>query len=128
MRQRGSSIKLRLLEVPMEATLHQLEQLSYSLVERLAFTELDQLNDYMRERDALFIALQQMTVTPAQKQAHQSTVKRILQMDEVIVGRMKELRAAAELEINKLSNGRVVKNIYEPDAYEQESYFFDQRK
>lgn len=113
----------------MEATIRLLTQLSSELIERLEKAELEEVSDYMRERDAIFLQLQQMRPSPAQAAELRPAVERILTMDAEIVGRMMQLRAEARNELDKVSNGRTAKNTYEDSyGYEQESFFFDTKR
>ncbi|WP_020619544.1 flagellar protein FliT [Paenibacillus daejeonensis] len=113
----------------MEATILLLTQLSSNLVSRLASVELEEMAEYMRERDAIFIQLQQMRPTPSEAAELRPAVDRILAMDALIVARMNLLRGEAKAEMDKLANGRTAKTTYE-DAYamDQESYFFDTKR
>ncbi|MFS0725892.1 flagellar protein FliT [Paenibacillus sp. 1P07SE] len=113
----------------MEATILLLTQLSSNLVSRLASVGMDEMTDYMRERDAIFVQLQQMRPTPAEAAELRPAVEQILAMDALIVTRMHVLRSEAQAEMDKLSNGRTAKSTYE-DSYaaDQESFFFDTKR
>jgi hypothetical protein len=89
---------------------------------------MDGIGAYMAERETLFLRLENVQADPATMNKLKPLVDSILQMDSVIVGRMMELQAEAETELNKIAAGRTAKSKYEGGTAEQESYFFDAKK
>ncbi|NIK79335.1 hypothetical protein FHS15_004495 [Paenibacillus castaneae] len=82
----------------------------------------------MQERDDLFTELEKVTLTPDQVAACRPIVLHIMELDNVITGRMTKLRNEANIEIEKINRGKRSKSMYESGAYGDDSLFFDTKR
>ena len=112
----------------METLLKQLNQLSSNIIERLASCELEDIESYMEERDALFAELQQHASQASPSAELRSLIASIQQQDKVITGRMTELRDEANAELDKLNKSKRTRSVYDSDTYNNDGMFFDTRR
>lgn len=115
----------------MELLIKRLNQLSSDLRERITSCELEDMDAYMAERELLFTELQQLAaasggiyVTPEIRQM----LQQLEQHDSIIIGRMVELRNAANVEIDKINKGKRSKLTYESGSYGDDSLFLDAKR
>lgn len=112
----------------METLLKHIIQLSSELTSRIDSCNLEDLDVYMQERDLIFTELQQYTPTPDQATAYRSHFERIIEMDNVIIGRMTVLRNEANHEIVKINKVKRSKTMYESVSHGEDSLFFDTKR
>jgi hypothetical protein len=112
----------------METLMLRLIQLSAELVGKIDSCELEDMEEYMKERDQIFAELQQCTPTVEQAAALRPLTQRILESDTVITGRMTELYNEASDEIDKINKGKRSKTMYQSAYAGEDSLFFDTKQ
>jgi hypothetical protein len=112
----------------MDELLKQLEQISLDLIHNLKFTSLEEVEQFMERREAIFTKLQPFEVLPVDKYKYKDIVNRILSYDPIIVARMQQLKQEAEKELNKFTSGRLQKSAYDGEHQTADGIFFDQKK
>ncbi|MCM3628116.1 hypothetical protein M3194_12140 [Paenibacillus glycanilyticus] len=112
----------------MEALLQRLIQLSSNLVERLDNADLEQFDEYMRQREELFKELEQMELPMEQMTVLRLEADRLISMESVIVARMVTLRDEARQQWEKIQQGRRSQARYDSAYGGGDSLFFDAKR
>ncbi|GLX70894.1 hypothetical protein [Paenibacillus glycanilyticus] len=112
----------------MEALLQRLIQLSSNLVERLDNADLEQIDNYMQQREELFRELEQLVVPAEQMAVLRQEADRLISIESVIVARMVTLRDEAKQQWEKIQQGRRSQARYDSAYGGGDSLFFDARR
>jgi hypothetical protein len=112
----------------MDELLKQLEQISLDLIHNLNFTSLEEVEEFMERREAIFTKLQPFEGLPVDKYKNKDIVNRILSLDVIIVARMEHLKQVAETELHSIASRRLQKNAYDGEHHTSDGMFFDQKK
>ncbi|MCK9858069.1 MULTISPECIES: hypothetical protein [Paenibacillus] len=112
----------------MEALLQRLILLSSNLVERLDSADLEQFDEYMRQREELFLELEQLVVPAEQMAVLRLEADRLISIESVIVARMVTLRDEARQQWDKIQQGRRSQARYDSAYGGGDSLFFDARR
>ncbi|MGO4110614.1 hypothetical protein [Paenibacillus sp. YAF4_2] len=112
----------------MEALLQRLIQLSSNLVERLDNADLEQFDEYMRQREELFKELEHMEAPVEQLAVLRLEADKIISSESVIIARMISLRDEAKQQWEKIQQGRRSQAKYDSAYGGGDSLFFDAKR
>ncbi|CAM3349843.1 hypothetical protein PALU110988_17915 [Paenibacillus lupini] len=112
----------------MEALLQRLIQLSSNLVERLDNADLEQFDEYMRQREELFKELEQMEAPVEKLAVLRLEADKIISIESVIIARMVTLRDEARQQWDKIQQGRRSQAKYDSAYGGGDSLFFDAKR
>lgn len=112
----------------MEALLQRLIQLSSNLVERLDNADLEQFDEYMRQREELFKELEQMEAPMEKMAVLRLEADKIISSESVIIARMISLRDEAKQQWDKIQQGRRSQAKYDSAYGGADSLFFDAKR
>jgi hypothetical protein len=112
----------------MEALLQRLIQLSSNLVERLDNADLEQFDEYMRQREELFKELEQMEAPVEKLAVLRLEADKIISSESVIIARMVILRDEARQQWDKIQQGRRSQAKYDSAYGGGDSLFFDAKR
>jgi hypothetical protein len=112
----------------MEALLQRLIQLSSNLVERLDNADLEQFDEYMRQREELFKELEQMEAPVEKMAVLRLEADKIISSESVIIARMVTLRDEARQQWDKIQQGRRSQAKYDSAYGGGDSLFFDAKR
>ena len=107
--------------------MQELEQFTRDLVNRLQSLSYEELAAAVDKRGALIDQLR--TLSPAAEEIgkYRDRVQRVLDYDEIILGRLNELKNEAAKGMQKIVTGRKQRSVYE-QAYTADGIFIDKRK
>ena len=111
----------------MSNLLDELERLTLAMVNRLDEADYEELEAFVEKRES---HMEQIAAQEEQKPflaRYSEQVRRILEHDHAIKGRMLALKLEASEALSRMDKGKKQKSAYEA-AYSPDSYFFDKRK
>lgn len=111
----------------MDKAVARMDELTQQLIMQLDQVDGDQLIAYMEERNALFAVFENHAWTDADRERHETALRRILETTPLILSRMDERKREAAKQLTQLSTTRRQQESYQP-SYEVESLFFDKRR
>jgi hypothetical protein len=98
------------------------------LVERLDNADLEQFDEYMRQREELFKELEQMEAPVEQLAVLRLEADKIISSESVIIARMISLRDEAKQQWDKIQQGRRSQAKYDSAYGGGDSLFFDAKR
>ncbi|CAG7656154.1 flagellar protein FliT [Paenibacillus allorhizosphaerae] len=111
----------------LDDLISRLEFLTGEIMERLSVAAMEDVEEFVLQRDALIEQIVSVRRTPEERASFKDRVEVTLRWDDLIVGRMNKLKEEAQDGLKKMSLGKVQRGAYEID-YTPDSVFFDRKK
>lgn len=112
----------------MEKLLQQLSNLSSDLIAQLDSCTVDEIEEYMEQREQIYVELRAMVDKGVETTDEVSALAYTLRsQDATIVARLKELRREAAVELGRINQGKRSRQAYDTSAGSDDGLFFDTR-
>lgn len=115
----------------MDQLIQRILQLSSEFAEQPERYEFEEIEQYMKERNELFLQFRREFAQQAQEPTttQRALVKQVLELDAVCIARMRQVHERLGEEVDKFQAGKKSREAYDtPYSYGQDSHFFDSKR